>query len=72
MAQTEALMKGKSSKEAEEELKKAGHSGEEIQALLPHKVYYTCTYSNKFIILYRKMIKPVCGCILKFGMLILD
>lgn len=39
LAQTEALMKGKTLKEAKEELKKAGHSGEKTQALLPHKVH---------------------------------
>lgn len=31
-------MKGKSAAEAEEELRKAGLSGDELAALLPHKV----------------------------------
>lgn len=38
-AQPEALMKGKSSKEVEQELKKSGLSPQEINALIPHKVF---------------------------------
>jgi len=38
-AQTEALMKGKSSAEAEAELKASGMSAEEVATLLPHKVF---------------------------------
>ena len=38
-AQTEALMAGKTLAEAETELSKAGKSQEEIQKLLPHKVF---------------------------------
>ncbi len=38
-AQTEALMKGKTSGEAKEELINSGMSVEEIDALLPHKVF---------------------------------
>ncbi len=38
-AQTEALMCGKTETEARVELEKAGKSEEEIQALLPHKVF---------------------------------
>lgn len=37
-AQTEALMKGKSEKEAREELVKSGLSGEKLEKILPHKV----------------------------------
>lgn len=38
MAQTEALMKGKTSDEARKELKAAGMSGDALEKLLPHKV----------------------------------
>jgi len=38
-AQTEALMKGKTDAEAEDELKKSGLSGDELKQLLPHKVF---------------------------------
>jgi len=38
LAQTEALMKGKSSAEAKAELEKSGMSGAELQKILPHKV----------------------------------
>lgn len=38
LAQTEALMKGKTTEEASAELEKAGKSKEEIEKLLPHKV----------------------------------
>jgi len=39
LAQTEALMKGKSKEEAREELSKAGLSGEKLEHILPHKVF---------------------------------
>ncbi len=38
-AQTEALMKGKTESEAKAELEKEGKSAEEVNALLPHKVF---------------------------------
>ena len=38
LAQTEALMKGKSREEAKEELEKSGMSGAELEKILPHKV----------------------------------
>jgi len=39
IAQTEALMKGKSAKEVKDELIKSGLSNDEIQKLLPYKVF---------------------------------
>nr|CAG4641535.1 EOG090X02RQ [Eurycercus lamellatus] len=39
LAQTEALMKGKTTQEAEAELTKSGLGGEELRRLLPHKVF---------------------------------
>jgi glucose-6-phosphate isomerase len=38
-AQTEALMRGKTTDEVRDELKKEGRSVAEIEALLPHKVF---------------------------------
>lgn len=38
LAQTEALMKGKSTEEARKELQAAGKSPEDLAKLLPHKV----------------------------------
>ena len=38
LAQTEALMRGKTRGEAREELVKAGMKGDELNALIPHKV----------------------------------
>jgi glucose-6-phosphate isomerase len=38
-AQTEALMKGKTEEEVREELQKKGMSGEELEQLVPHKVF---------------------------------
>uniref|UniRef100_A0A914I610 Glucose-6-phosphate isomerase n=1 Tax=Globodera rostochiensis TaxID=31243 RepID=A0A914I610_GLORO len=39
LAQTEALMRGKSATEAEAELKASGMSGEKIKQIVPHKVF---------------------------------
>ncbi|MEL6177391.1 MAG: glucose-6-phosphate isomerase [Myxococcota bacterium] len=39
LAQTEALMRGKTADEARAELESAGMSGEALEALLPHKVF---------------------------------
>lgn len=39
LAQTEALMKGKSREEARKELQAAGKSTEDVEKLLPHKVF---------------------------------
>ena len=39
LAQTEALMKGKTAAEARAELEAEGRSGDELEALLPHKVF---------------------------------
>ncbi|XP_074149303.1 glucose-6-phosphate isomerase [Sminthopsis crassicaudata] len=39
LAQTEALMKGKTAEEAQKELEAAGKSGDALKKLLPHKVF---------------------------------
>uniref|UniRef100_A0A158Q802 Glucose-6-phosphate isomerase n=1 Tax=Elaeophora elaphi TaxID=1147741 RepID=A0A158Q802_9BILA len=50
VAQTEALMKGKTPGEAEKELKDSGMSAEKIRAILPHKVFEGNRPSNSIIL----------------------
>lgn len=49
-AQTEALMKGKTAEEVKPELEKAGMKGEELTALLPHKVFPGNRPSNSILV----------------------
>ncbi len=49
-AQTEALMKGKNEDEARAELETAGLSGEELEKLLPHKIFTGNKPSNSIMI----------------------
>jgi len=49
-AQTEALMKGKTSKEVEKELRSEGKSADEIQEILPYKVFKGDNPSNSILI----------------------
>lgn len=49
LAQTEALMKGKTSGEARKELEAAGMSGDALERLLPHKVFQGNKPSNSII-----------------------
>ncbi len=49
-AQTEALMKGKTAAEVEAELKKAGHSPDEIAQLLPFKVFAGNRPTNSLLV----------------------
>nr|XP_061812223.1 glucose-6-phosphate isomerase-like isoform X2 [Nerophis lumbriciformis] len=49
LAQTEALMKGKTSAEARQELQGAGLSGEALDKLLPHKVFEGNKPSNSIV-----------------------
>ncbi|MFK5895286.1 MAG: glucose-6-phosphate isomerase, partial [Pseudomonadota bacterium] len=48
-AQTEALMKGKSTEEAHDELKKQGLNEKDIERLLPHKVFPGNRPTNTFL-----------------------
>ena len=50
LAQPEALMRGKTKSEAEEELKKSGMSGDQLQKILPHKVFLGNKPTNSIII----------------------
>ncbi|XP_030645766.1 glucose-6-phosphate isomerase a isoform X3 [Chanos chanos] len=49
LAQTEALMKGKTSNEARKELEAAGMSGDALEKLLPHKVFQGNKPSNSIV-----------------------
>ncbi len=49
-AQTEALMKGKTTTEARVELEAAGLRGEELEKLLPHKVFAGNKPTNSFML----------------------
>lgn len=50
LAQPEALMRGKTKEEAEEELKKAGMSGETLAKILPHKVFQGNRPTNSIVV----------------------
>jgi glucose-6-phosphate isomerase len=58
-AQTEALMKGKTAKEAREELKTAGLGEAEIRKLLPHRVFTGNRPTNS--IMFRKLTPRTLG-----------
>jgi len=49
LAQTEALMRGRTSEEAREELAAEGLSGDELEVLLPHKVFPGNRPSNSLL-----------------------
>lgn len=50
LAQTEALMKGKSSQEAEKELKASGMDDQTLKKILPHKVFEGNRPTNSIIV----------------------
>ena len=58
-AQTEALMKGKTSDEARAELEKEGLSGEVLESLLPHKVFTGNRPTNS--IMFKKLTPKTLG-----------
>jgi len=58
-AQTEALMKGKTSEEAKSELQKEGLSGEALEKLLPHKVFTGNRPTNS--IMFKRLTPKVLG-----------
>lgn len=49
-AQTEALMKGKNENEARAELQKSGLSAEQVDSLLPHKVFEGNRPTNSIVV----------------------
>lgn len=59
LAQTEALMKGKTAEEVRSELAAQGMSGAELEELLPHKVFLGNRPTNSF--LYPKLTPAVLG-----------
>jgi glucose-6-phosphate isomerase len=62
LAQTEALMKGKSPEEAKKELEAAGVSGADLEAILPHKVFEGNRPSNS--ILFTKLNPFILGALI--------
>jgi glucose-6-phosphate isomerase len=50
LAQTEALMKGKTSAEAKAELEKAGLTPEQLLKILPHKVFEGNRPTNSIVL----------------------
>lgn len=50
LAQTEALMKGKSPDQARDELQKSGISADEVNHLLPHKVFEGNRPTNSILV----------------------
>jgi glucose-6-phosphate isomerase len=61
-AQTEALMKGKSAAEARAELETSGLSAEQVQSLLPHKVFPGNRPSNS--LLFKKLTPHTLGALI--------
>ncbi|XP_008410119.1 glucose-6-phosphate isomerase a [Poecilia reticulata] len=62
LAQTEALMKGKTSEEAQKELEAAGMSGDGLEKLLPHKVFQGNKPSNSIV--FKKLTPFVLGALI--------
>lgn len=50
LAQTEALMKGKTKEEARSELEKSGLSGDNLEKILPHKVFEGNRPTNSIVV----------------------
>ncbi|GAB4231934.1 MAG: glucose-6-phosphate isomerase [Acidobacteriota bacterium] len=61
-AQSEALMRGRTAEEAREELRRQGLSEEEVERLLPHKVFPGNRPSN--MLLYRRLTPRILGSLL--------
>ena len=61
-AQTEALLNGKTEEEVVDELKLDGKSSDEIQKLLPHKIFEGNRPTNS--ILFKKLTPRVLGCLI--------
>nr|BAF91559.1 phosphoglucose isomerase [Polypterus ornatipinnis] len=62
LAQTEALMKGKTSEEARKELEGAGLSGEALEKLLPHKVFEGNRPTNSMV--FKKLTPFILGALI--------
>ncbi|XP_028665927.1 glucose-6-phosphate isomerase b [Erpetoichthys calabaricus] len=62
LAQTEALMKGKTSEEARKELEGAGLSGEALEKLLPHKVFEGNRPTNSIV--FKKLTPFILGALI--------
>ncbi|XP_033936179.1 glucose-6-phosphate isomerase-like [Pseudochaenichthys georgianus] len=62
LAQTEALMKGKTTEEAQKELQEAGVKGEALSKLLPHKVFEGNKPSNSIV--FKKLSPFILGALI--------
>ncbi|MGH0115208.1 UNVERIFIED_CONTAM: hypothetical protein FKN15_070728 [Acipenser sinensis] len=62
LAQTEALMKGKTTEEARKELEGAGLSGEALEKLLPHKVFEGNRPTNSIV--FKKLSPFILGALI--------
>uniref|UniRef100_A0A1A8K6U1 Glucose-6-phosphate isomerase n=2 Tax=Nothobranchius TaxID=28779 RepID=A0A1A8K6U1_NOTKU len=62
LAQTEALMKGKTAEEARKELEASGKTGEALEKLLPHKVFEGNKPSNSIV--FRKLTPFILGALI--------
>ncbi|KAF7224927.1 glucose-6-phosphate isomerase a [Nothobranchius furzeri] len=62
LAQTEALMKGKTAEEARKELEASGKTGEALEKLLPHKVFEGNKPSNSVV--FRKLTPFILGALI--------
>nr|XP_033799332.1 glucose-6-phosphate isomerase [Geotrypetes seraphini] len=62
LAQTEALMKGKSTDEARKELQASGVSGDALEKLLPHKVFEGNRPTNSIV--FSKLSPFILGCLI--------
>ncbi|XP_037834354.1 glucose-6-phosphate isomerase a [Kryptolebias marmoratus] len=62
LAQTEALMKGKTSEEARKELEAAGMTGDKLEKLLPHKVFEGNKPSNSIV--FKKLTPFILGALI--------
>ncbi|MGH0128388.1 UNVERIFIED_CONTAM: hypothetical protein FKN15_070334 [Acipenser sinensis] len=65
LAQTEALMKGKTTEEARKELEGAGLSGEGLENLLPHKVFEGNRPTNSIV--FKKLTPFILGALIARG-----
>ncbi|XP_078400917.1 glucose-6-phosphate isomerase b [Cetorhinus maximus] len=62
LAQTEALMKGKSAEEARKELQGAGVSGEALEKIVPHKVFEGNRPTNSIV--FKKLTPYILGALI--------
>lgn len=70
LAQTEALMKGKNENEARAELQKSGLSAEQVNSLLPHKIFEGNRPTNSIVV--KKLTPFVLGALIGKYTIVID